>query len=44
MGFRNIDLIEEEYYHIYNRGNGKNIIFIDEEDHDRFMKLLYICN
>lgn len=44
MGLRDSNLIEEEYYHIYNRGNGKNIIFDSEEDYDRFAKLLYVCN
>lgn len=44
MGLRDSNLIAEEYYHIYNRGNGKNIIFNSEEDYDRFAKLLYVCN
>jgi len=33
-----------EYYHLYNRGNSKQKIFLDEEDHRRFIKLLYLCN
>lgn len=33
-----------EYYHIYNRGTDKRTIFLDEEDHQRFIKLLYLCN
>ena len=33
-----------EYYHIYNRGNSKQNIFIDDQDRDRFTKLLYLCN
>lgn len=33
-----------EYYHIYNRGTDKRVIFLDEEDHERFMNLLYLCN
>lgn len=44
MSIRDAELIEDEYFHIYNRGNGKMEIFKDEEDYDRFMKLLYICN
>lgn len=44
MALRNSNLIEEEYYHIYNRGNGKNEIFNSTEDYDRFAKLLYVCN
>ena len=44
MSFRSQNLVPGEYYHIYNRGNGKNKIFLDEEDYARFEKLLYICN
>jgi REP element-mobilizing transposase RayT len=44
MGLRNSNLVEKEYYHIYNRGNGKNKIFNSEKDYDRFTKLLYVCN
>ena len=34
----------DEYYHIYNRGNDKREIFLDDFDRDRFVKLLYLCN
>lgn len=44
MGLRNSNLIEKEYYHIYNRGNSKNRIFNSTEDYNRFTKLLYVCN
>lgn len=44
MSLRDKNLVPNEYYHIYNRGNGKNKIFLDEEDYSRFMKLLYLCN
>ena len=44
MGARGSNLIEKEYYHIYNRGNGKMEIFKEKEDYKRFMQLLYICN
>ena len=37
-------MVAGEYYHIYNRGNGKHEIFLDDEDHERFIKLLYLCN
>lgn len=37
-------LIENEFYHIYNRGVSKQKIFHDAEDYQRFLKLLYICN
>jgi len=33
-----------EFYHIYNRGNGKMDIFLNEQDRKRFMLLLFICN
>jgi len=33
-----------EFYHIYNRGTDKRLIFIDQYDWDRFNKLLYLCN
>lgn len=44
MALRMDNLIDGEYYHIYNRGNSKAQIFLDEEDHARFVKLLYVCN
>jgi putative transposase len=36
--------IEGEYYHLYNRGNSKQKIFLDDRDRDRFVKLLYLHN
>lgn len=33
-----------EYYHIYNRGTEKRLIFLDEVDYVRFLSLLYLCN
>ena len=44
MSFRKTQLVFGEYYHIYNRGNSKQEIFIDKEDYDRFIKLLFLCN
>jgi putative transposase len=44
MSIRNTKLVSGEYFHIYNRGNGKHKIFLDEEDYDRFEKILYVCN
>jgi len=41
---RDKNLVSNEYYHIYNRGNGKHEIFLDDEDYNRFIKLLYISN
>ena len=36
--------IINEYYHIYNRGAHKSLIFLDKSDYDRFWALLYIAN
>lgn len=36
--------MEGEFFHIYNRGNSKQKIFLDDYDRDRFVKLLYLCN
>ena len=44
MAIRKTPLINNEYYHIYNRGNGKQIIFHDDEDKERFIKLLGLLN
>jgi putative transposase len=44
MALRDSNLVENEYYHIYNRGNGKSKIFNSIEDYDRFVKLLYVFN
>ena len=44
MAKRKTLLINNEYYHIYNRGNGKQTIFHDDEDKERFVKLLGLLN
>ena len=44
MTNRKISLAEGEYHHVYNRGNSKQNIFLDDKDYDRFTKLLYLCN
>ena len=44
MSTRNIQFAISEFYHIYNRGNSKQEIFLDELDYERFTKLLYLCN
>ena len=36
--------ITGEYYHIYNRGIDKRIIFNGNKDYERFIMLLYISN
>ncbi|MFA6301066.1 MAG: transposase [Candidatus Paceibacterota bacterium] len=44
MSIRKTNLVQGEYYHIYNRGNSKQKIFNDKEDYLRFISLLYISN
>lgn len=44
MVLRRTPFIVDEYYHIYNRGILKNLIFLDESDKRRFIKLLFVCN
>lgn len=44
MGKKRTPLVEDEFYHVYNRGNSKQIIYKDKQDYMHFMYLLYICN
>ncbi len=44
MTYRKVPLVPGEYFHIYNRGNSKQNIFIDDNDRKRFVKLLYLAN
>lgn len=44
MGLRKDPFVQGEYYHLYNRGNSKQKIFLDKEDYLRFVKLLFLCN
>jgi len=44
MSIRKTEFAKGEYYHIYNRGNSKQKIFLDDKDRERFLKLLYLCN
>jgi putative transposase len=41
---RNLQFSTDEYYHVYNRGVDKRFIFLDDDDRNRFVKLLYLCN
>lgn len=41
---RSIKFSVGEYYHVYNRGTEKRIVFSDTEDFDRFLGLLFACN
>ncbi|MDO8623470.1 MAG: transposase [archaeon] len=44
MSIRKVKLVSGEFYHVYNRGNSKQKIFLDKEDYLRFIGLLYACN
>lgn len=44
MTTRVIQLLPEEFYHIYNRGTDKRTIFFDSADYNRFLELLYLSN
>jgi putative transposase len=44
MSVRKTEFAPGEYYHVYNRGNSKQIIFLEDADRDRFLKLLYLSN
>lgn len=44
MSIRKTEFVKGEYYHVYNRGNSKQKIFLDDKDRERFLKLLYLCN
>lgn len=41
---RKIEFSIDEFYHVYQRGNNKGSIFIDDLDRDRFIQLLFLCN
>ncbi len=44
MTYRKVPLVPGEYFHVYNRGNSKQAIFLDDQDRERFIKLLYLSN
>ncbi len=44
MTYRKVPLVSGEYFHVYNRGNSKQEIFINDKDKERFVKLLYLSN
>ncbi len=41
---RNDPFITGEYYHVYNRGIDKRVIYKSNKDYERFMILLYFAN
>jgi len=44
MSTRKQSFALNEYYHLYNRGIEKRVIFLDEKDYVYFLKLMGICN
>jgi len=44
MSFREIPFAIHEFYHLYNRGNSKQNIFLDSADYKRFQDLLFLAN
>jgi len=44
MVTRNVTFAEGEYYHLYDRGVDKRVVFVDEADRVRFIRLLYATN
>ena len=44
MSIRKVAFVPEEHYHIYNRGNSKQKIFLDKNDYQRFVDLLFAMN
>ena len=41
---RQFDFTPGEYYHVYNRGVDKRVIFMNRADYERFMMVLYLGN
>ena len=41
---RNFSFAVDEYYHLYNRGTEKRIIFKTAAEYTRFLYILYLCN
>lgn len=41
---RKVKFAEGEFYHIYNRGVDKRIVFNSQRDYERFLFLLFACN
>lgn len=41
---RSIQFAPNEYYHVYNRGIERRLIFMDSADYKRFIALIYIAN
>ncbi|MBP7006755.1 MAG: transposase [Candidatus Pacebacteria bacterium] len=44
MSLRKQSFAPGEFYHLYNRGTEKRKIFLDKQDYQKFLFLMYICN
>ena len=44
MAIRRVPFQLEEWFHCYNRGIDKRIVFDNEDDSERFLQLLYLSN
>lgn len=44
MAERKEAFVTGEFYHLYNRGVEKRVIFKDRQDYQHFLLLMYICN
>jgi putative transposase len=44
MPVRKVTFVPGEFYHLYNRGNSRQEIFLSNQDHQRFVDLLYVAN
>ena len=44
MGQRKIQFAVDEFYHLYNRGNDKRLIFLSPDDYQRFVCSIYAAN
>jgi len=44
MALRKQNFAIDEYYHLYNRGTEKRVIFLDKKDYYHFLFLMYVCN
>lgn len=44
MALRKQSFSLNEFYHLYNRGTEKRMIFLDEQDYQHFLFLMYVCN
>ncbi|KKT41944.1 MAG: Transposase [Candidatus Giovannonibacteria bacterium GW2011_GWA2_44_13b] len=44
FGMRKIKFVNGEFYHVYNRGTDKRVVFQDNEDFERFLQSMEVFN